>query len=293
MNNEINKMDIKTYINQFSVLGKDDINCDNLSQMLYSALLNKFRVEFTKEEYGYFKEYQERVFNLVENLREMNSATISLVFDYISKINNYLVDIIIMLWCLPRSDNLLSKRIYNVCYKENIQKYNEKLIKNICHKVMENFCIETLTKTNYVPIHCIDYIWFYMNTISMEFTFYNSESSKYIGFIMPENNEHNKHNKHNKHNENDEYIKFEFNMEYMLDLGLGQVIYDNDPVRKCSFRFFLKNIMIDINVVKKLLTGKTASNLKKQLLNISKNPSKYFGDNFFCFPKEIVDELNK
>ncbi|XWV25324.1 hypothetical protein QJ856_gp0446 [Tupanvirus deep ocean] len=278
------KMDVKTYIDQFNVIGIDEfINCDNISQILYAAILNRFMINMSEEEYVYFKEYQERVFDLVENLRELTTATIPIVLNYLDKINPYLADIIIMLWCMPRTDNFLSKRMYNNKYKENIKKYNMKMIKNIENIVIRNFCIETLTKTNYVPIHCIDYIWFYMNTLSLEFTFYNTESSAYIGFIMPEQTDKN----------GDTYIDFGFNMEYLLDLGLGQVIYVNDLSKKGSFRNFLKNFVTNKILVEKLLTSNTKNTYRQQLINISKNPSKYFGDTLTLIPEEILDLVNK
>ena len=84
------KMDVKTYIEQFNVLaveikdgdnnedltmlkrdseplGEDIINRENMSHILYSAILNRFKITLTEEEYDYFKEYQERVFDLVDN----------------------------------------------------------------------------------------------------------------------------------------------------------------------------------------------------------------------------------
>lgn len=271
-------MDVKTYIDQFNVLGTNhDINCNMVSQMLYAAFLNAFKTVMENEEYLYFKEYQERVFDLVENLRELSIPTIPVVFNYLEKQNQYLVDIIIMSWCLPRSDSYLSKQFYYNKYKSNIQMYNSKLIRNITHSCMKSFCIETLSKSNSIPIHCIDYLWFYMNDVSLELTFYNSESYSYIGFIMPASN--------------DEYINFGFNMEYLLDLGLGQVAYDDYSNSKGSFRNFLKKFVTDFTVVKQLLTTKSAANYKKQLMNISKNPSKYFGDLVNEIPSNIMEIL--
>lgn len=270
-------MDIKQYLKQFNVIGhKGNLHCENLSQILYATILNKFRMNMTQEEYVYFKEYQERVFDLVENLRELPSTTIPIVFDHLTNVNHYLIDIIIMLWCLPRTDDYLSKKMYNKEYRENIQKYHQKMVKNICHKCMENFCIETITKTNNVPVHCIDYIWFYMNNLSFDFTFYNSNGGAYINFTF---------------SENDKFINFGFNMEYLLELGLGQIVYHNDPNQKGSFRNFLQQIITNMDVTKKLL--ETQVNFRTQFKNISKNPAKYFGENFKQFPKEIIDELEK
>lgn len=281
-----NKMDVKTYISQFNIVDNEDIDflhCENLSKLLYSAILNKFRITISKDDYQYFKEYQERMFDLVENLRELTSATIPIVFDYLTEINPYLPDIIIMLWCLPRSDQYLSKKIYTNRYKQNIQKYNIKLIKNIENNVIKNFCLETLTKTNNVPVHCIDYLWMYMNGLSFDFTFYNQEGAQYIGFEIPESDENNK---------DETFINFGFNMEYMLEMGLGQVVYKSDPLAKGSLRNFLKNIIFDVNVVKKLLSSQSNNNLKIQLKNIIKNPTKYFGDTVNQIPEELCQLVN-
>jgi hypothetical protein len=281
------KPSVKAYVDQFNVLGIDAyINCDDMSTLLYSVILNKFKVTMTAEEYVYFKEYQERVFNLIENLRELTSATIPLIFNYLDKVKPCLADIIIMLWCMPRADTYLSKRMYNKTYKENIQKYNNKMIKNIDHNVMKNFCIETLTKTNNVPVHCIDYLWFYMNTLSIDFTFYNYVNGNYIGFQMEEDN-------HNNTDENEMFIQFGFNMEYLLEMGLGQVSYENDPGQKGSFRNFLRIFLTNTIVVEKSLTLPSKHNYQTQASNISKNPSKYFGEILTTIPSEIIGLLEK
>lgn len=271
-------MDAKLYIDQFNVLGTTgEINCENLSKILYMAILNKFKVTFSEEEYYYFKEYQERVFDLIDNLRELSSTTIPIVFEYLDKNNYYLLDIIILQWCLPRTDTYLSKKIYNATYKKNIQKYNFKLIENINHYTVRNFCVDTLIKTNNVPIHCIDYLWYYMNDLTLELSFYNSECNSYIGLAILD--------------DEDNSIEFGFNMEFLLDMGLGQIMYDNDPLAKQSFRKFLEIFVIDIDVVKKMLTIPTKNNYKKQLINISLNPSRYFGQALKTLPSSILKEL--
>jgi hypothetical protein len=231
----------------------------------------------SEDEYTYFKEYQDRVFDLIENLREMSSATIPLVFDYLSGINATLPDIIIMLWCLPRSDQFLSKINYNKRYKENIAKYNRKLIRNIEHRVVADFCLETLTKTNNVPVHCIDYLWFYMNKISMEFIFYNSESGGYIGITILEDEE--------DKNSDEQWIELGLNVEYILGLGLGRTIYKTNPSNKGTFQKFLFKIFSDPLVVEKLVK---MPNFCRQMLTMSENPSKYFGSDVTNFSPEII-----
>lgn len=273
-------MDPESYIAQFYVIGKDEVlNCDGLIHILYATILNKFKVDMTKEEYFYFKEYQERVFDLVENLRELDGDTISIVLEYLYKINAYLADIIIMLWCLPRTDQYLSRKRYHMVYYQNIQKYNTKITNLIEHNAIKCFCLETLSKTINVPVHCIDYLWYYMNTLSLEFSFFNANSGDYVSFVMPEH----------KHDENHEYIDFGFNMEYMLRMGLGKISYRNDPLNKGAMVHFLKYFITDIDIVTKLLTCKTRHNYQMQMKIILNDPSKYFED----IPIEVTPELQQ
>ena len=272
-------MDPDAYIKQFNVIGTDgEINCEDLSKILYSTILNNFKITISPEEYYYFKEYQERVFDLVENLRELSVDTIPSIFDYLDKVNHYLLDIVIMQWCLPRADAFLSKKLYNINYKQNIQKYNHKLIKHIDHYTIKNFCIETLIKTNNVPVHCIDYLWYYMNGLTFEFIFCNFVCGEYIGFIVEDDDKQTE-------------IGFCFNMEFLLDLGLGQVVYENDPLSKGSLRKFLENFVTDLTIVQKMLTIPTKNNYLKQLMNISLDPPRYFGETLTILPQNVLNEL--
>lgn len=264
-------MDIKNYLEQFGVLNESE----SLSNLLYFAILNRFRVVMNNQQYITFKIFQEKVFNLVESMRKQDSEIIAIVFDYLSEIDIYLIDVIIMLWCLPRADTYLSKRFYNKHYEKNIQKHNYKMIKNIEHKTVKSFCMDTLTKTNNVPVHCIDYLWYYMNGISLEFSFYNYESGDYIGFSIPQGDFI--------------FLEFGFNMEKLLELGLGQIIYQNG---NGSFRNFIKNLITDIDIVKKILnTSTTNHNYFKQLLNITNDPSKYFGNMLKDIPPSVISEI--
>ncbi len=265
-------MDVKTYVNQFNVLGKDEyINCNQISQMLYEAYLNKFIIKYTYKEYEYFREYQERIFDLVENMRELKISTIKLIIEYLNNNDQYIVDNIIMTWCLPRLDNHYSKRIYDNVYRKNINTYNNKLISLIDHKLIKDFCCLTLSKTNYIPIHCIDLLWYYMENISLEFIFYNMENARYIGIIMPD------------HDSND--IVFGLNMEYLLDMGLGKIVYKND--NKGSFRNLLKQFLINIDVINRVKNLEHGKNYLKQLINIYKNSIKYFDEELPKLPNEL------
>jgi len=259
---------IKPYLDQFHVLGTDgDLNCTMLSQILYSAILNKFQTPMNDDESIIFKEYQIRVYDLVEDLRECEQNVISCVLDFLGYHNPYLADIVIMQWVLPRSYNYFSTKMYDAKYKENIENYNHKLVKLIDHTVMKNFCVETLTKTNNVPVHCIDYLWFYMNGLSLVFAFHDWKNAGYIGMTELEVDDQHK----------ETYMEFSLNAEYLLNLGLGKVSYSNDPGSKGLFRSLLQKFFTQTDLVENLMTIPTKKNYLKQLNIISKNIQKYFG----------------
>lgn len=261
-------MNVKTYLDQFDVVGKSgEIDCDYLSTLLYMAILNKFKINLNNKEYQYFREYQERVFNLVENLRELSEHNIDLILTYINKVNHYLVDIVIMSWCLPRIDNYLSKKIYQRHYGQNIQKFNVKICNLITHHVVKNFCIETLTKINNVPAHCIDYIWYYMKNISLELVFYNRENGNYIGIDILDQH----------HPTDEEITQIGLNIPYLLDLGLASVIYKDDPFGKGSFKNFLVKLLTNVDAVNILINQKKDVNFKQQLITVRDNFKRYFG----------------
>lgn len=210
-------MDIKTYIDQFLVLSDEA-----LSQKLYSLILNRFRVTISKDDYTAVKTYQDNISVLIEDLRENDTNFIEKVLEYLDQVNPYVADIIILLWVVPSSE-LISKRIYQRTYAKLIQKYNSKLTDLVTHNVIKNFCVETLSKTNYVPVHCIDLLWFYMSNMSLELSLYNFESGAYIGFTMQDSNS----------------IIFGLSLEYIQKMGLGNIKYKDDPFKKETFLDFI------------------------------------------------------
>lgn len=274
-----NPESVSEYLDQFGVLGVNEtLNCDHVCYMLYINILSKFKTEMIKEEYYYFREYQERVFDLVENLREQPSSHVLAVLEHLGNINNYLCDIIIMLWCLPRMDNCFSRKNYQKQYQDNIQKYHHKILELIDTEPVKKFCMETLIKTNNVPVHCIDYLWFYMNYVSIEISFHNYQSGDYLALNI------------SNVPEDTEYIYLGMNMEYLLEIGLGQVVYSNDSGQKGSFRNFLKNLLTNKDLVKKFIETKTKDNFRIQAKKILSNPQKYLGDNFIV-SEEILSML--
>jgi hypothetical protein len=270
------KLNPEEYIAQFGVLGIDEyINSDNMAQILYNAFLNKFKIQFSSEEYEYFQLYQNRVFELAENLRELPIDTIKLVFDYIDQKNHYLTDNIIMSWSLPRPDTFFSKQMYNNQYKKNISLYNNKLVQLADQRVIMNFCIDTFSKTNSVPIHCIDIMWLYMNKMSIEFAFNSADGANYIDI-------------HTSHDDNDEFIEIGINMKFLVEMGLGLVrtIESNN-----TFQDLLKSLITDENIIKQFLGTKSKKNYAKQVLDLHENAEKYFGSKLRPLSEEIKLKL--
>ncbi len=190
------KISVHDYIDQFGVLGIDEfMNSNNLSQILFTSYLTKFTEVLTTEESDYLNGYHDRIFNLVENMRELTKSTIAAIFEYLLKKNAYVLDLVIIVWTLPRKNNYLGQEKYKLKYRENIQKYNSKLIQLINTVPIEQFCVEALTRSivtetgscnNYLPIHCIDLLWYYMSPNDFSLEFSSITSKEYVGVEMNE-----------------------------------------------------------------------------------------------------------
>lgn len=270
-----NTVNVKSYVDHFGVIGTvGGINCGYMSKLLYTVILNKFRIDIDRKEYAHFYPYQEKVYNFVEDLRKLPTEDILIVLEYLDKVDHYLLDDIILQWCLPRPLSHLNRNNYHKTYKKNIEEYNHKLVNNITHYTIKNFCTDTLIKTNYVPVHCIDYLWYYMSNMDtiIEFSFINYQCSDYIGITL-----------------GNDSIELGFNMEFVLEMGLGKVCLSS----KASFAKFLEVIVTNIGMVKKMLTCQTKDNYKKQLINISRDPSKYFGEHLKTLPSQVLDEIKE
>ncbi|QGR53799.1 hypothetical protein [Moumouvirus maliensis] len=268
------------FIEQFSIIESDEMNCKYLSFLLYKQILSNYKIQLSFEESQILLEYQRRIHNLLRNLREQESQYILKLFEHLNKIEyNYLIDIIIMWWCLPESNSCFGKKKFNEMYKQYISKYNHKLTNLIECDSMKNFCVEVLARTNSVPVHCIDYLWFYMVNITLEPEFFNSNNGAHISLTIEENN--------------DETINFifGFNMEYLLYLGLGKINYTIGSNKKFPFVIFLKKFITDLTIVEKLLKSNTASNYKNQIININKNLTEYFGEYLESIPEEILQKI--
>ncbi|ANB50449.1 hypothetical protein [Powai lake megavirus] len=270
------KFQYQQFIDNSNIIKNDDMNCKYMSHLLYTKILANGKVEMTVQESQIMMQYQNNVHAFIEIIREYDTKNILEILEYLYSIEfEYLVDVIIMWWCLPDINMSFGKKKYNDHYKSLIQQYNHKIIELIDTNILKHFCLETISRTNSIPVHCIDYLWYYMMSISMEPEFYNSNNAMHIKITI----------------QDDEYIGFGFNMERLLYLGLGRINYSKSINPKIPFIKILSTFVSDVNMVKKLLKSNTVSNYKTQMININKNIDLYFGDYLDYIPNEVLNLL--
>jgi len=268
-------------INNFGIIGTNvkGHNCTELSKLLYDAFLNKFQVDLQEESAAILSEYRDNIYDCVEYMREVSTTEIKAILETVNKENPYVADIILMSWSLPRHNECMSLRAYDRQYKKNIAAYNHKLIELIDCFVVKNFCYETLTKTNNVPVHCIDILWHYMFGISVEFVFCNDFDKTYVGIKINESD--------GAEVTDDTFTLFKINLEYVLDMGLGQFVGKTNGSNG-SLKSFIRTLITNQDYADEMINCKSPStnNFIKQVKKIGSDTKKYFGEEFavvnFC-----------
>jgi hypothetical protein len=209
-------LDIEAYVKQFNVCGTDAVlDCQISAQVLYTCYLERFRSEVERDDLECLTEYQYRVHEFLDSLRSLELNELPAILKHLDENNKYLLDVVIMAWCKPNAQNYVSKIIYNNVFKKLINEQQGKLCSLVEHFTMRNFCIETLSKENYVPTECIDYLWYYMREHHINFYFSNPESSAYIK-ITPVNTE----------SKTVLEIDMMIGIEYIFTMGIGMIKYD-------------------------------------------------------------------
>lgn len=268
-------MDPQTYLERFQVIDADSQastdtpcdpkqSCEILAQRLYSLILTRFTTPIDSDMAKEVVDYQHRFHSLLEDLREQDSCMIASVLTYLARVDyRHVCVLVILCWCLPRPGCFFSKKGYQQGYRDYIGEYNHKLITLIQHPVMREFCIETLTQTNSVPVHCIDYMWFYMDGLSIDLIFHNYAYGDYIRLTAPEG-------------ENvtiDSYIGFSFSLMYMLEMGLARA----SPSSKGPFMTLLQTFVTDPSLAASTLASPTGPHFRTQLKAICADPVHYLG----------------
>lgn len=105
-------------------------------------------------------EFVELVYFIVSKLHE--EEDILPIFEWLLKTDAYLLDVIIMCWCIPVG--CYSKRQRFRLHQRLIRDQLPKLLRLSNENVIEQFCIETAVKTCQLPAHCLDLIWPYLIT---------------------------------------------------------------------------------------------------------------------------------
>jgi hypothetical protein len=255
-------------INHFGIVDDKQINCGLMAEKLYELLLNRFHMIVPNEIKQDIGDYSDRVYDFVSNMRQKTTNEIINILEYVRTKSIYLPDIIIMVWCLPNNNLIHTNNKYDEQYKFLIETYNCKMIEIIEHPIMKEFCIEVIPKKNWIPIHCVDYIWHYMNYLDIDFIYYNYMSRLYVGINY----------------DADDVMIIGINIAYVLKQGVGKV---NNHL-KGSFRNFIYKMMTNVDVVQKMSSN---SNFISQMKKINENVKLYFGEDAVSFRDEIVQFL--
>lgn len=271
-------MNNNTYLKQFGITA-ESINNDNDSiHKLYFKLLNKFDAGLFQSTtiYENFIQFEENMYDLVENLRTLDVNYISQIFDSLSIHDPRLVDICILLWCIPRS-NYMSKNRWYEAYKNLVSLWSNKIMLIIENDHVKNFCIETITKTNYVPIHCFEYLWYYLNDgVCLEHVFVNSRSGMFVGFEYDDSE---------SGSSDIIQCKFYINIEYIFMLGIGTSDITNG---KNSLQQHYLDIISNIENIDQLNKSDTFDNLVSQINSVISNWDKYMLNSGLTRPTNVL-----
>lgn len=183
-----------------------------MANFLYECYLNMFMNPILLDNQIMIENYNKKIISFVYILRNHDINYIKDVMNIINfkYPNEVFCDLIIMSWSLPKPFDIYSYDIYENNYKNNIQKYNFKLLELKNEKFMVNFINEIINKRCNVTIHCIDYIWEdLIQGKIMEFGFINKHFGKsYFKINVLEDHEN---------------VKLSINMPSILSLGLGNI----------------------------------------------------------------------
>nr|URM62353.1 hypothetical protein [Mimivirus sp.] len=106
------KSQYKKFVDNSNIIKNDNMNCKYMSHLLYTKILANGKVEMTVQESQIMMQYQNNVHAFIEIIREYDIKNILSILEYLYSIEfEYLVDIIIMWWCLPDINTSFGKKI--------------------------------------------------------------------------------------------------------------------------------------------------------------------------------------
>lgn len=273
------RIDPKPYLQFYYIIDLEgaDNTCEANAQRLCSLILSRYSIEVEQEILDEILSYHHSIHHFLEDFREYPIDEIKKVLTYLKEEEyHHVLTAIILCWSLPTIGQFFSSNAYNRKYKENIHLYNSKITNLIHIPAIQDFCLEALSVNAYVPIHCIDYIWFYLNESQYTFRFHNSIYGSYFRIIL-DNTE--------KSKDSNPEIILSFNLCYVLEMGLARVSWSSDPLNKGPMYRIIFKLLTDPTIVASLINNEQ---YREQLIQISRNPSKYLDPNH-SFPQSVTN----
>jgi hypothetical protein len=215
----------------------------------YNFIMSNFEMEYDEYELVNLHMYIERLHTFVTNIREKNENEIIAILEYLNNENKYIVKCIIMLWCIPDNyfDNGVDYDNFKMEYKNNITQYNYKIVNLINRDVIKKFCEDILLVHSFFTIHCFEYIWFYMNEISIEFKFVDCPKAT-VGFCVDIEKFKQNCQQTNIDNKTNEFIQIQIDIIQLFELGIGNHVYTN---RKTLSDFLSQYLFTDDQTIEK------------------------------------------
>jgi hypothetical protein len=263
MINSLSKMDpLNSYILQAKL---KPALIKGYSEGLYAEFLSRFAQQPSDAKSG--KIFHNCMRSYVSKLRTLDLNAIKKTLDDLFIMNPCLPDIVIMMWCLPdpESNDLVAE------HKRLISLFNKKLIDICDHAPVKNFCLETVSKTNYVPIHCIDILWPYMQGRELNMRFEDPNMWDFIGFLMSPGDDDVDDQNFN--------MDLSLNMDAIFDMGLGQISLQAPTSNKTpgpSLRKLLEPLIFDPNTIELICKTDEKDDFLDQLRKIHANGFEYF-----------------
>ena len=228
---------------------------ENICQDLYAQHLNKFSLDISEDRKVKIVDYQSKVFMMIDQLRGLDHKVLDEVLTSMLSFNSVLVDLVIIMWCLP-DKNYLSNETYLKKYTELIATHNKKLVDFTNHVAVKQFCSDVMSRPINIPVHCLDLIWNNFINEEVEFDFGNSKTATYVGVSKV-----------------DSTICLVINLEFVLKSGVGYVASTSNQ----RMIDFLHHMCINSEITAILIKRDGVNSLfATQVAKIRADPKAYF-----------------
>jgi len=167
-------------------LAKYDVLREAYIPLLHYSFVHKFQNIIDEKIYNEFSQYQQKIYDLVEDLRSRDIPFLQDFFLYLKQVNLYLLDIILFSWCPPRPGIYLSKKMYRQKYAENIRIYLPILSHFSREEWFENFFVDLVSHSIFFPIHCLPLFWNYLDSYKIGLEFTKEQKGEYFKISLSE-----------------------------------------------------------------------------------------------------------